>query len=330
MKPREILHRVLAFDNPPRIGLGIGGDFPHDMVMGRGTWGVRRPLPPRGNELRRWQDEWGNTWASLTEFDKGEVVVGALEDWDRLETWQGPDLSAPGLYDQARKAYAAEPDQFRLGGIPGFTFNIARKLRRLDNYLCDLVLERERIERLHAKVRAILLGAIDRWAELGADAITFAEDWGTQDRLMVSPEMWREIFKPEFAALAGRAQDHGMRVIMHSCGKMTAVIEDMIETGVDCFQFDQPRLHGLDLLAERFAGRASFWCTCDIQTTLQTRDPDVIRAEVAEMIEKLHVGGGFIAKRYPSDASIGLDPSVQDIACQAFVDHAAQQEQRAS
>jgi hypothetical protein len=42
------------------------------------------------------------------------------------------------------------------------------------------------------------------------------------------------------------------------------------------------------------------------------------------------VGGGFIAKRYPSDESIGLDPSVQDIACRAFVDRAARQEAQAT
>lgn len=327
MTPREILRRVLMFEDAPRIGLGIGGKYPDDMIHAGGSWQRQHPAQPQGNEIRRWVDEWGVTWASLTEFDKGEVVAGAIEHWDQLDRWKAPNLSNPALFAGARVAFKEDDGQhFRVGHIPGFTFNIARKLRRLDNYLCDLVLQREKIDQLHAKIRRILLGAIDQWASIGADAIMFPEDWGTQDRLMISPAMWKEIFQPEFAALAGRAHEHGMLVIMHSCGKITEAMEGMIDAGIDCFQFDQPRLHGIDTLAKRFAGRTSFWCTCDIQTTLQTKDPAVIRAEAAELVEKLFVsGGGFIAKRYPSDESIGLGPEIQDIACDAFAEIATDQ-----
>jgi uroporphyrinogen-III decarboxylase len=112
-----------------------------------------------------------------------------------------------------------------------------------------------------------------------------------------------------------------MAVIMHSCGKITDIIDDLIETGVNCLQFDQPRLHGIDTLADRFAGKVTFWCPVDIQKTLQTQDPRLIRAEVKELIEKLgRNGGGFIAGNYVSDEALGIPPSVQDIARKAFVE----------
>jgi uroporphyrinogen-III decarboxylase len=177
-------------------------------------------------------------------------------------------------------------------------------------------------DRLNAIVRGELLKAIDRWGEAGADAIMFCEDWGTQDRLMISPAMWREVFKPEFQALAGRAHEHGMFVLMHSCGKMTAVIEDLIEVGINCLQFDQPTLHGIDYLAKTFGGRMAFWCPVDIQKTLQTRDEKLIRAEAKMLVERLGgFGGGFVAGYYGSNEGIGLTPDVQDIACKAFVEY---------
>jgi uroporphyrinogen-III decarboxylase len=149
----------------------------------------------------------------------------------------------------------------------------------------------------------------------------FPEDWGTQDRLMIAPALWREVFAPEFRALAGAAHERGLFVIMHSCGKITDIIPDLIDCGIDCLQFDQPRLHGLDALA-RFAGRVSFWCPVDIQTTLQTRDAPRIAAEARELIDKLgRCGGGFIAGYYSSHEAIGLAPDVQTIACRAFVEH---------
>ncbi|MFP4106391.1 MAG: uroporphyrinogen decarboxylase family protein [Phycisphaerae bacterium] len=321
MTPREIFAANLTFDDPPRIGMALPEPFPNDTVHGGRASNVPEELEPKGNELHRWRDEWGVTWATLTEFDKGEVVAGAIEDWDDLEAYRPPDC---GNYDdyvpQIREHFEQNPEQFRIGHLPGFTFNIARKLRRLDNYLCDLVLEREKVDRLHAIVRSELLKMIEGMARAGADAIMFPEDWGTQDRLMISPDMWRDIFRPEFEALAGRARELGMLVIMHSCGKMTAVLDDMIACGVNCFQFDQPTLHGIDLLAERFHGRAAFWCPVDIQRTLQTRNRDKIRREAREMVEKLGRGGGFIAGAYPSPRAIGITPEIQAIASEAYVE----------
>ena len=321
MTSREIMKAVLDFQHPPRIGMTLPQPYPNDIV-GAGRRGApNQPLEPRRTELRRWRDEWGVVWASLTDFDKGEVAEAAIGDWSDLDGYVPPDLGRQEEYAAAAETFAADTEHFRVGSLPGFTFNVARKLRKLENYLCDVVLERTRVERLNAIVRNELLKAIDCWAKTEADAIMFCEDWGTQDRLMISPALWREVFRPEFQALAGRARDHGLYVLMHSCGKTTAIIGDLIECGVGCLQFDQPRLHGIDVLWERFAGRVTFWCPVDIQTTLQTRDADVIRAEARELIEKLGgKGGGFIAGYYGGNQAIGLAPDVQDHACRAFVE----------
>ncbi len=78
---------------------------------------------------------------------------------------------------------------------------------------------------------------------------------------------------------------------------------------------------GLAALGVRPGGRVAFWCPVDIQKPLQTRDPQKIRSEARHMIETLggHQGG-FIAGYYGDNEAIGLDPSIQDIACRAFVE----------
>lgn len=322
--PREIIKDVLDFNNPPRIGMTLPEPYPHDMISGdRGAAGRKiEKLPIVGNEHRRWKDEWGVTWASLTDFDKGEVVEPAIKDWSELDGYRLPDLGVKEDYLEAKQSFEKNPDLFRMGGLPGFPFSIARKLRKLDNYLCDLVIETENVKHLNAMIEDELLKAIDQWARAGADTIMFCEDWGTQNQLMIDPEMWRELFKPGFCRLSGRAHEKGMYVFMHSCGKITDIIEDLIECGINCLQFDQPRLGGIDNLAKRFAGRITFWCPVDIQRTLQTRDAELIRNEAKEMIDKLGgKGGGFIAAYYGSNEALGLGPEIQDIACRAFVEY---------
>jgi hypothetical protein len=316
MTSRDIFTAVLEFKNPPRIGMTLPAPYPSDL-----HWVGRKParvedveLAPVGGELRRWKDNWGNTWATLTTFDKGEVVEGAITDWSQLDAYVPPSLGVAAEYTHAAAERTAHPDKFVIGGVPGFVFNCARYIRKLEHYLCDLVVERENVDRLNALVAKELIAMIDRYGEIGCDGIMFPEDWGTQDRVMISPAMFREVFKPYFITLCGRAHAHGMKVLMHSCGKITEIIDDLIDAGVDLLQFDQPTLHGIETLGQRFGGRVTFWCPVDIQRTLQTKDATLIRAEAKQLVDTLgRFGGGFVAGYYPSNEAIGLTAEPQDI-----------------
>jgi uroporphyrinogen decarboxylase len=179
------------------------------------------------------------------------------------------------------------------------------------------------VDRLAARVIPLLCRCMDNWAQAGADAVMFAEDWGTQDRLLVSPAMWRRIFRPYFEALCGHARERGLSVWMHSCGYIYDIINDLIACGVAVLQFDQPGLYGVDRLAAEFGGRVTFYCPVDIQRVLPTGDIPRIQAFARELIDKLGArGGGFIAGYYGSLQGIGVQPEWQDAACRAFVEHA--------
>jgi hypothetical protein len=161
---------------------------------------------------------------------------------------------------------------------------------------------------------------IRNYAAAGVDAVMFPEDWGTQTQTLVSPDLWCEEFFPRFVKLCGLAHDLGIKVFMHSCGQIEAIVPGLMEAGIDLLQFDQPDLHGIDILAgHQERGKITFWCPVDIQKTLQQRDEQVIRAKVREMLDKLWRGrGGFIAGFYGDNVSIGLDPKWQEIACDEF------------
>ena len=324
MTSREIVERTLDFSGPERIAMALPSPYPNDFVHAgaAAAAGWKPQVDERTPEGRFWTDEWGVRWHSLTDFDKGEVIRGALETWDNLDDYRPPDLADPARYVRAARTFAEHPDRFRVGSMPGFVFSIARKLRRMDNYLGDLVLEPDRIARLHRMLRDILAESIVQWSVAGADAVMFAEDWGMQDRLLIDPAMWRRVFKPDFAVLCETARRNGLRVLMHSCGYIRDIIPDLVDVGIDCLQLDQPRLSGLRWLDETVGGRVSFWCPVDIQTTLQSRSAKRVEEDARLMIEILaRRGGGFIAGYYGGNEAIGVDPALQDTACRAFVRH---------
>jgi hypothetical protein len=320
MNPREIVLGTIEYTGTERVAGAMPAPYWNDLCNASyRLQGYSAQWQRVGGERQEYVDEWGNTWARVDDYSKGEVARGAIEDLDDVFTVPMPDLANPANFEVAGEVYN-DPgnDLFRIGGLPGFPFNIARKMRRLDQFLMDLLLDRERICVLLKRIEDLLAEVIVQYAQAGADGVMFPEDWGTQKGLMIHPQLWREVFKPGFVRLCGVAHEHGLKVLMHSCGKTTVIIPDLIEAGIDLLQFDQPQLHGLDNLAQ-YHGEITYWCPVDIQTTLQTQDAARIEADARAMIEKLGgPKGGFIAGYYSGNEAIGLEPEWQDIACRAF------------
>jgi uroporphyrinogen decarboxylase len=319
MNSREIVLKTLNFDHPERVARSFE---PSDFVSAN----VRAQT--HATDWReigggRWEriDEWGNIWGRVDATSKGEVVKGVLDDISQIATYEFPDYSRPEDYTPVAELRAEFPDKWLIGNLPGFTFNIARKMRKLEQYLMDLLAERDSLHELHDRIDLVLADMIINYAAAGADSVMFPEDWGTQTQTLISPKLWREEFYPRFVKLCRLAHDHGLKVFMHSCGQIGAIVPGLIEAGIDLLQFDQPDLHGIDTLAAyQRRSKITFWCPIDIQTTLQTRNETIIREKAREMLVKLWQGrGGFVAGYYTDNASIGLDPKWQAIACETFL-----------
>lgn len=317
MQSQEIIARTLSYRNPQRVARS----YDDSDIIGASYEVATQATDWHEVGGGRWErvDEWGNTWARLDPTSKGEVIRGALESLTHIDALDFPDFSNADDYQAVCAMRAAHPDKYLLGHLPGFAFNVARKLRRLDQYMVDLLTEPAAMHHLHDRIDALLADMIRNYAAHGADGVMVCEDWGTQQQLLISPALWHKEFGPRFQRLCSLAHTLGVSVWMHSCGNITAIIPALAEAGVNVFQFDQPELYGLETLAAfQCAARITFWCPVDIQKILPTRSESLIRARARAMLDTLWRGGGFVAGYYPDNASLGLEPKWQDYACDAF------------
>lgn len=322
MTSRERVLRCLNFDNPDRIPMSLPDPFPNDFCGGGLSpdpdWKPYRTWEVEGGA--QWEDEWHNVWRRFDTTRGGEVVEGALQDWSDLDSYVFPRFDLPSRYDDAGKVFAANRDRYALGHLPGFPFAIMRYLRRIEVFLADLLLEPDNVQRLQRRVIDMLKSCLDQWARVGADGIIFAEDWGTQERLLVSPDLWQRFFRPGFEELVGHARSRNLHVWMHSCGYIRDIIPSLRDVGISVLQLDQPTLSGIDWLRETVGGRVVIWSPVDIQKILPTGDRDLIRAAAKEMIDKLGQGGGFIGGHYGDLKGIAVQPEWQQWASEAFVE----------
>jgi hypothetical protein len=320
MNSREIVRRTVDFDHPERLA----HSFPEsDFILTGGRCAEYFTTDWELVGKNRWErrDLWGNIWRRVDPTSSGEVAVPVLKNIQDADSYTFPDFSRPEDYEPVRQDRAESPDKWLVGGIPGFIFSIARKMFSLEEYLVYLLTEKESIHRFHDKIEAMILPAVVQLAEAGVDSIFFCEDWGTQTGPLVGPKTWREEFFPRFQRLCDTAHNAGIKVFMHSCGCINQLMPMMIEAGIDAFQFDQPGLHGIDILADyQKDAKVTFWSPVDIQKTLPLKDEKVIRAKAREMVDKLWQGrGGFIGGRYVDEKTLGLEPKWQDIASEEFM-----------
>ena len=141
----------------------------------------------------------------------------------------------------------------------------------------DLYTHPAEIQRLLERLTEYHVELIRYWAEIGADGMFLGDDWGSQRSLIISPAMWRKMFRPHYARLFEETHRSGMDVIYHSCGDVMDIIPDLIDIGADVLDPIQPGAMDADEIARRFGGKIAFYGGINVQeiaryTPLQVRD----------------------------------------------------------
>ncbi len=117
------------------------------------------------------------------------------------------------------------------------------------------------------------------------DAVLIGNDMGSQRGLMLSPDLIREFIIPNSKLLIEQAHSYGVKVIYHSCGSIDAVINDLIDAGVDAINPIQALASGMEpnSLKQRFGDKVSFCGGVDAQNLLVSGNAREVKNKVLEL-----------------------------------------------
>ena len=145
------------------------------------------------------------------------------------------------------------------------------------------------------------------------DFVMMHDDWGNQNNMFFSPEMWRKFFKEPERRMVKRCQELGMHYMHHSCGYIEPIIGDLVEIGVESWHGGAPSNNLKKIKAEHgnkliFAG-----CVDPQVTDTGKATEEEIRAEVRRVIDTLGKGGGLMVSSAVMFSTVpGVDGIVDD------------------
>jgi len=123
-------------------------------------------------------------------------------------------------------------------------------------------------------------------------------DFGTQRGLFVSPDMFRDLWKPFYKRINDWVHQHtDWKTFYHTCGSVRELIDDFIDAGADILNPVQCSAEGMDPqgLKDDFGDRVTFWGGgVDTQKVLPFGTPDEVRKQVAERVRIFSPGGRFV------------------------------------
>jgi uroporphyrinogen decarboxylase len=174
-------------------------------------------------------------------------------------------------------------------------------LRRIDNFLSDLVLAPREVERL---LDALLVRHLDSLEKVCrsvgdiVDVIRLGDDLGTGTGPFMSPGTYRRLFKPRHAAMCRYIKVHSrMRILLHSCGSIYGLLPDLIDAGFDVLNPVQTSVRDMepDRLKREFGASVTFWgAGADTTAVLNRGTAAQVKDHVRANIELLSPGGGFV------------------------------------
>ena len=294
MNSFEIVRRSVTFEKPERVPYWC-----HYLAFGDFD-AVAYDMPFTKISESESIDEWGCIWKTLAgdEGVIGEPINKPIGDLDKLSEYNWPSMDVEGKFDSAKEKLERIKDENKfVYGCVDSLFCRSMFLRGFENTMMDFYLNPEKLCEIFEGVLNYNLRALNYYSKLdGINGILMPDDWGTQTQPFVKNDVFRKTMKPFYKKLFDKVHSYGWLMRLHSDGKINDLIEEFIDCGLDIIELEQPQALGIEEIGKRYRGRICFEACLDIQRTLPTGNPDIIRKEATELLNNWATPeGGFIA-----------------------------------
>ena len=222
--------------------------------------------------------------------------AGPITSWEEFESYPWPDphkasSNALEWYEQNL------PQNMCVIGSGGFA-HFAEHLTWLMGYetlCCALYDERDLVEAIAQKLYQNYNVVVERLLQFERVKVIWgSDDMGFRTGTLISPNDLREFVLPGHKLMAQKSHAAGRPYLLHSCGNLKAIMEDLIEdVQIDAKHSLEDTIESVIDFRLRYGHRIAALGGIDVDFLCRA-DEEQIRARVRETLEACMPGGGYV------------------------------------
>jgi len=216
---------------------------------------------------------------------QGEITPKALLDIPLMPVSDMLD------YTKARNSLAHHKQRERFCYIqtPGI-FECLNDAFGIEDHLCWLALYPDDMKELYSRQAEWNIQFALNMAELGMDMIHISDDWGSQNSLLFSLNMWRNMIYPYHKHIVSiiKEKTHGLPVSLHSDGNINIVTDYLKDIGYDVVHpWQESANMSYDTYLTKYCNKFAILGGLCIQTTLGFGNYEHLESEIRRVFRLL-------------------------------------------
>jgi uroporphyrinogen decarboxylase len=320
MQKRDVIRLVLEGKRPPYVpwSMGFTKEAKEKLERHYGCDDIDVPLHNHllklGSDIGfftelgddRVRDVFGVVWDRSVDKDIGNVE-GRVLARPTLEGYTFPDPLDRRFFADIPATIARRPDRFRVFQIGFSLYERAWTLRGMESLMTDFYDHPEFVHELLGRIADYNIAQVREALKYDIDAVYFGDDWGQQHGLQMGPRLWREFLLPPLKRMYAAGREAGRFVMIHSCGDVDELFDDLIAIGLSSFNPFQPEVMDVYRLLPRYRGRLAFHGGLSTQKTLPFGTAEEVRAETRRLLELGRDGGYIFAPAHDVEGDVPLE-----------------------
>jgi uroporphyrinogen decarboxylase len=231
--------------------------------------------------------------AGVSRGSEEQAVIHTLEDFEKFP-W--PPEGAPINFRPFERVAELLPEGAKIvGGVGGGPYEWASKLMGVMGLSYALVDCPELVERVFARLSTLYESALKTLADMPAvGALRQGDDLGFKTATFLSPDDLRRLVFPIYRKMVGLAHARGKPFILHSCGNLAEVYEDIIACGVDAKHSFEDTILPVTEFKKQYGSRITPIGGLDVDFICR-RSKEEIRAYARRTVEECFAADGHWA-----------------------------------
>lgn len=253
----------------------------------------------------RLRDVFGVVWDRTVDKDIG-IVEGCVLPEPTLKGYRFPNPLDRRFFADIPAKIAKFSDRFRVFYVGFSLFERAWTLRGMENLMLDFIENPGFVHELLGAIADYNLAQVREALKYDIDAVYFGDDWGQQHGLIMGKPAWDEFIKPQLQRMYGCVRAAGKFQMIHSCGDVDELFDDLIALGLNCFNPFQPEVMDTTALLMKYRGRLAFHGGLSTQRVLPYSTEQQVREESRRLLALGREGSYIFAPAHAVESDVPL------------------------